>query len=125
LTPATFSESATKTQSFETFFRSNWNRVKRVGIVDEERILFSNSRGDTLLVGVLHHPAEDNSAGAAILCHGMESDKNSEKLIFLGRQLAQRGILTLRFDFSYVGESSGKFEDITYSGGRWPRRWFG
>src|SRR3990172_11281278 len=30
--------------------------------------------------------------------------------------LAQRGLLALRFDFSYVGESSGKFEDITYSG---------
>ena len=81
----------------------------------EERISFSNSRGDTL-VGVLHHAANEGIGGAVILCHGMESDKNSEKLIFLGRQLAERGILTLRFDFSYVGESSGKFEDITYSG---------
>ena len=80
-----------------------------------ERISFTNACGDTL-IGVLHHPVENNSAGAAILCHGMESDKNSEKLIFLGRQLAERGILTLRFDFSYVGESSGKFADITYSG---------
>lgn len=83
--------------------------------MDEERISFSNSRGDTL-VGMLHRPVENNLAGAAILCHGMESHKNSEKLIFLGQQLALRGILTLRFDFSYVGESSGKFEDITYSG---------
>jgi len=83
--------------------------------MNEQRISFPNSRGDTL-AGVLHHPVENNSAGAAILCHGMESHKNSEKLIFFGRQLAQRGILTLRFDFSYVGESSGKFEDITYSG---------
>jgi pimeloyl-ACP methyl ester carboxylesterase len=80
-----------------------------------ERISFANSRGDTL-VGVLHRPLENNSTGAAILCHGMESHKNSEKLIFLGQELAQRGILALRFDFSYVGESSGKFEDITYSG---------
>jgi putative redox protein len=46
----------------------------------------------------------------------MDSDKNSEKLIVLSRALAERGILTLRFDFSYVGESSGKFEDITYTG---------
>lgn len=84
-------------------------------MTNEQPISFSNSRGDTL-AGVLHHPVENSSAGAAILCHGMESDKNSEKLIFLGRHLAQRGILTLRFDFSYVGESSGKFADITYSG---------
>jgi pimeloyl-ACP methyl ester carboxylesterase len=46
----------------------------------------------------------------------MESDKNSEKLILLARKLAQQGILALRFDFACVGESSGKFEDITYSG---------
>jgi len=84
-------------------------------MIDTERISFPNSRGD-MLVGVLHHPMENHSTGAAILCHGMESHKNSEKLIFLGRELAQRGILALRFDFSYVGESSGKFEDITYSG---------
>jgi len=46
----------------------------------------------------------------------MESAKNSEKLIFLAQSLAERGILALRFDFRYVGESSGKFADITYSG---------
>lgn len=81
----------------------------------EERISFSNCRGDTL-IGVLHHPAGRPAAGAVILCHGMESDKNSEKLIVLSNALAQRNILTLRFDFAYVGESSGKFEDITYNG---------
>jgi alpha/beta superfamily hydrolase len=80
----------------------------------EEKISFTNSRGDTLS-GVLHH-AEKHSARAVILCHGMESDKNSEKVVFLSRELARRGILALRFDFSYAGESSGKFEDITYSG---------
>jgi len=80
-----------------------------------EQISFLNSRVETL-AGVLHRPPGNNSTGAAILCHGMESHKNSEKLIFLGQELARRGILALRFDFSYVGESSGKFEDITYSG---------
>lgn len=84
-------------------------------MIDAERISFSNSRGDSL-IGALHRPVERSFHGAAILCHGMESDKNSEKLIFLGRELAQRGIRTLRFDFSYVGESSGKFEDIMSSG---------
>ncbi len=81
----------------------------------QEKISFANSRGDTLS-GVLHHPASAASRGAVILCHGMESDKSSEKLVFLGETLAGRGILTLRFDFSYVGESTGKFEDITYTG---------
>ena len=83
--------------------------------MNEQLISFTNARGDKL-VGVLHHAANHRVGGAVILCHGMESDKHSEKLIFLGRQLALRGIVTLRFDFSYVGESSGKFEDMTYSG---------
>jgi dipeptidyl aminopeptidase/acylaminoacyl peptidase len=83
--------------------------------MQEERISFANSRGDKLS-GVLHLPAGAAPRGAVILCHGMESDKNSEKLVFLGETLASRGILALRFDFSYVGESTGKFEDITYSG---------
>jgi pimeloyl-ACP methyl ester carboxylesterase len=82
--------------------------------VQEEKITFENGRGDTLSA-VLHHP-RGTSKGAAILCHGMDSDKESEKLIFLGRKLAEAGVLAVRFDFAYVGESSGKFEDITYSG---------
>jgi pimeloyl-ACP methyl ester carboxylesterase len=81
----------------------------------EEKITFANVDGD-ILSGVLHHPSGAKSNRAVILCHGMESNKNSEKLIFLGRALAERGILSLRFDFRYVGESSRKFEDITYSG---------
>lgn len=81
----------------------------------QERIVFTNSRGDRLS-GVFDHPESPKSRGAVILCHGMESNKNSEKLAWLGAALARRGILVLRFDFSYAGESSGKFEDITYSG---------
>ena len=81
----------------------------------EEKISFTNCRGDTLS-GVLHHAEKHSARGAVILCHGMESDKNSQKLVFLSRELARRAIHALRFDFSYVGESSGKFEDITYSG---------
>lgn len=80
-----------------------------------ERVTFANSRGDSIS-GVLHHPAGDGAQAAALLCHGMESDKDSDKIVTLSRRLAQRGILSLRFDFSYAGASSGKFEDITYSG---------
>ena len=81
----------------------------------EERVSFTNSRGE-ILIGILHQPLNGITHGGVILCHGMESNKESQKLVSLSRALAQRGILTLRFDFSYVGESSGKFEDITYSG---------
>jgi dipeptidyl aminopeptidase/acylaminoacyl peptidase len=81
----------------------------------DERVTFRNPRGQTL-VGILHHPAANQSNPAAILCHGMESNKKSEKLVALGRQLPERGILTLRFDFGCSGESGGRFEEITYSG---------
>ncbi len=64
----------------------------------------------------MHHPKDNAQHGSVVLCHGMESNKNSEKLVDLGTALAERGILALRFDFAYVGESSGKFEDLTYSG---------
>ncbi len=79
----------------------------------EERITFPNPRGQRLL-GILHHPATQPHA-AVILCHGMESRKESEKLVMLGRELSARGILALRFDFAGSGESEGKFEDTTYS----------
>jgi putative redox protein len=80
----------------------------------EEDLSFRTANGD-ILSAVLHHPKR-SPHGGAILCHGMESAKHSEKLIFLAQALAERGILALRFDFRYVGESSGKFADITYSG---------
>jgi pimeloyl-ACP methyl ester carboxylesterase len=83
--------------------------------MNEERISFKNARGDTL-AGILHHPVAKSAGGAVILCHGMESGKESDKLVLIARALAQKGIPALRFDFSYVGESSGRFEDITYTG---------
>ena len=45
----------------------------------KERVTFANSRGQRL-AGILHHPAAQPSA-AVILCHGMESNKESEKLV--------------------------------------------
>lgn len=80
----------------------------------EEKVSFVNLRGQTL-DGVLHHPEAGTSRAGVILCHGMESNKESDKLVLLSRDLARHGLLALRFDFAYAGES-GKFEAITYSG---------
>jgi alpha/beta superfamily hydrolase len=81
----------------------------------EERISFRNLRGQHL-IGILHHPSTTHPTAAVVVCHGMESSKESEKLVALSRQLSERGILALRFDFGCSGESEGKFEDVTYSG---------
>jgi len=79
--------------------------------MSEEKVFFDNQQGERL-AGILHHPQSGNARGAVILCHGMESSKESEKLVFLGHALAQRDMLALRFDFACAGESSGKFENI-------------
>lgn len=80
----------------------------------ETAVSFSNDRGQ-ILRGVLHHPPQGVFSSAVILCHGMESSKESEKIVALGGILSDKGLLTLRFDFACANESSGDFADITYS----------
>ena len=53
---------------------------------------------------------------AVVLCHGMESTKEGTKHQALAARLVVRGYVCLRFDFSYVGESGGRFADLTISG---------
>src|SRR5262249_28462416 len=80
----------------------------------EENCSFVNRHGQALS-GVLHHPHVAPPQGGVILCHGMESNKESDKLVLLSRELARRNLLTLRFDFACAVES-GRFEEITYGG---------
>lgn len=71
------------------------------------------SRRNVGLVGCWHRAG---GRRAVILCHGMESCKEGDKSLALARKLAAAGCDVLRFDFSYVGESEGRFEDLTISG---------
>ena len=80
----------------------------------EENCSFVNRHGQALS-GVLHHPHAAPPQGGVIVCHGMESNKESDKLVLLSRELARRNLLTLRFDFACAVES-GRFEEITYRG---------
>jgi len=43
----------------------------------EDKVTFHNARGEKL-IGIVHRPATRTDA-AVILCHGMESSKESEK----------------------------------------------
>src|SRR5262245_26628854 len=77
------------------------------------------SRRGVRLAGLLHLPdGVDDPAGrpAVVLCHGMESTKEGTKHQALAARLTALGHVCLRFDFSYVGESAGRFEDLTISG---------
>jgi putative redox protein len=83
-----------------------------------ERVTMTSRRG-VRLAGVLHLPAgvaDPAGRPAVVLCHGMESTKEGTKHQALAARLSARGYVCLRFDFSYVGESEGRFEDITISG---------
>ena len=68
-----------------------------------------------MLVGDLHR-APDAGAPALVLCHGMESTRQGTKQTAIVERFVPKGWTVLRFDFSYVGESDGRFEDLTITG---------
>ncbi|MDY6761943.1 MAG: alpha/beta fold hydrolase [Candidatus Nanohaloarchaea archaeon] len=79
---------------------------------------FENSRKMTLK-GIVNHPegAEHDDSShdcpAAVLCHSFTGFKEIPHLEALAEELTDRGIVTLRFDFSdCVGESDGTCEDM-------------
>ncbi|MEE8312247.1 MAG: alpha/beta fold hydrolase [Candidatus Binatia bacterium] len=82
--------------------------------VGGERVEFPGRRG-TMLVGDLHRTGDD-CGPTLILCHGMESTRGGHKQLAIVERFVPAGYSVLRFDFSYVGESEGSFEDITISG---------
>lgn len=61
---------------------------------------------------ILTDPAEDTTS-AVILCHGFLSNKDSRTNIRLTELLIPKGLSTLRFDWFGMGDSSGRFADIT------------
>lgn len=77
----------------------------------EEHVTFTNVKGERL-AGVLCLPGGEAVAGV-LLCHGMESNKESLKLVRLGEDLSRAGFAVLRFDFTGAGASNGAFESIT------------
>ncbi len=80
----------------------------------EERVSFRNNLGQRI-AGILHRPPGPGPHPAVILCHGMLSSKDGEKMVMIARELERAGMVALRFDFCFVGESEGKLFDMTYS----------
>ncbi|MFP6598912.1 MAG: alpha/beta fold hydrolase [Deltaproteobacteria bacterium] len=78
-----------------------------------ERVEFPSRRGSNL-VGDLHRGRPGGPA--MLLCHGMESSRGGDKQLAITERFIPLGLTVLRFDFSYVGESEGVFEDISISG---------
>jgi putative redox protein len=74
-----------------------------------ERFEFSGAGGQTL-VGRIHRPATEPVAWA-IFAHCFTCSKESRAARYVSTALAERGIATLRFDFTGLGESEGEFDD--------------
>ncbi len=82
-----------------------------------ERVTLRSRRG-VRLAGLLQTPVDGDLSRTpvVVLCHGMESTKEGTKHQALAARLDALGYASLRFDFSYVGESEGRFEDLTIGG---------
>lgn len=82
--------------------------------ITTERVEFPSRRGN-LLVGDLHRCGDRNGRWL-VLCHGMESTRAGTKQTAIAERFVPKGYTVLRFDFSYVGDSEGDYEDLTVSG---------
>ncbi|HYB98918.1 MAG TPA: alpha/beta hydrolase [Candidatus Limnocylindrales bacterium] len=79
-----------------------------------ESVEFPSRRGNRL-VGDLHRVG--TGAGRwLVLCHGMESTRGGTKQQAIVQRMVPRGYNVLRFDFSFVGDSEGDYEDLTVTG---------
>lgn len=80
-----------------------------------ENVVFRNSLNQRLF-GVLHRGSSGPGLGATIvLCHGMMSAKEGTKQRAFAHLFEESGFSVLRFDFSFCGESEGRFEEITFA----------
>ncbi len=80
-----------------------------------EKVVFRNSLNQRLF-GILHPRAPGRRLGPTIvLCHGMMSAKEGTKQKAFAGAFEESGFSVLRFDFSFCGESEGRFEEITFA----------
>lgn len=61
------------------------------------------------------HEGDSESKNIVVLGHGVTGNKDRPFIVALAKELATRGISTLRFSFSGNGASEGKFTDSTVS----------
>ena len=76
----------------------------------QAKVFFENSKGNKL-VGILSNPGEDTNCPIAILCHGLNSGKDSKTNLNLEKAFSKHNIASLRFDFFAHKESEGNLED--------------
>lgn len=78
------------------------------------KVNFVNEQGLTL-TGKLDLPLIKEPYPFAIICHVFTGNKNLKAIRHITRALNLNGIGVLRFDFTGLGESEGRFEDSNFS----------
>lgn len=79
----------------------------------EQRVEFEGAEGNRL-IGRLHVPLTAPRA-CALFAHCFTCSKDLRGAYRVSEALAKRGIATLRFDFTGIGESEGDFADTNFS----------
>jgi esterase/lipase len=80
----------------------------------KQSIKFEN-RDQLELSGVLHLPNNGATTAYALFAHCFTCTKSINAAVAISDSLAQRGIATLRFDFTGLGASKGDFADSNFS----------
>lgn len=78
-----------------------------------QRVQFRGAEGQTL-AGLLEVPA-DPPRLFAVAAHCFTCSKDFPAITHVSRGLARRGIAVLRFDFTGLGTSEGRFEETNFS----------
>ncbi len=82
-------------------------------MADVGRFEFEGSGGE-MLSARMHWPAVEPVA-CAVFAHCFTCSKDSRAATYISSALAEKGIATLRFDFTGLGESEGDFDSTTFS----------
>jgi uncharacterized OsmC-like protein/pimeloyl-ACP methyl ester carboxylesterase len=78
-----------------------------------DRVTFPSHTGQQLS-GRLVYPV-GQPAGVALFAHCFTCGKDLGSAVRVSKELARRGFLVMRFDFTGLGESEGDFADTTFS----------
>ncbi len=81
--------------------------------VETQRLHFHNTRNERLAARL--EITGDEPAAFAIFAHCFTCSKDLKAVRWIGEGLAEEGIAVLRFDFTGMGESEGRFEDTNFT----------
>ncbi len=79
-----------------------------------KRLEFTGGQGYTLTAR-LDTPADREPLAYALFAHCFTCGKNLKPIVNINRALAKRGLASLRFDFTGIGESEGDFAETDFS----------